>query len=142
MKNNLTSLVVGLIFALGLGISGMTKPEKVIGFLDFFGNWDPSLMFVMAGAIGVHFFAYKLIRTKARPLFSEIWHFSTTQKVTPALIIGSIIFGVGWGLAGYCPGPAVVSLATFQRGPFVFVTAMLLGMWIFKIIDQKFKIDR
>lgn len=142
MKNALASLVVGFIFALGLGLSGMTQPQKVIGFLDLFGSWDPSLMFVMVGAILVHFVTYKVIRQRASPLLSPEWHVPTNKQITPALVIGSFIFGVGWGLGGFCPGPAVTSLASFAVTPFLFVLSMLFGMLIFKFVNQKLKIQK
>ncbi len=132
MKNNIAALVVGIIFALGLGISGMTRPEKVIGFLNIFGSWDASLAFVMAGAIGVHAIAYRLIRRRSSPFFSTQFYDPTSKELTPSLIVGAFIFGVGWALAGFCPGPAVTSLASFQTRPAVFVVAMILGMLIFR----------
>ena len=131
MKNSLAALVVGFLFALGLGLSGMTQPQKVIGFLDLFGNWDPSLMFVMVGSIVVHFISYKLIRKQRSPLFSKQWHVPTDKKITKSLILGSFIFGIGWGLAGYCPGPVVTSLASFEPRPLIFFVSMLIGMFIF-----------
>lgn len=142
MKNALSALVVGLIFALGLGLSGMTQPQKVIGFLDLFGNWDPSLIFVMAGAIVVHFVTYKLIRKRKSPLLSTQWHVPTKKEITPALIIGAFIFGVGWALGGFCPGPAITSLASFDKTPFVFVISMLAGMFLFRQIDKKLKLQK
>lgn len=142
MKNNIAALIVGFIFALGLGISGMTQPAKVFGFLDIFGAWDPSLMFVMIGAIAVHLVSYRLIRKRNSPLFSTQWLISEKTQITPSLIVGSIIFGAGWGLAGYCPGPALVSLASNQPRPILFVAGMVLGMFIFKKLDQRIKFNR
>ena len=142
MKNGLAALLVGFIFALGLGISGMTQPQKVVGFLDVFGAWDPSLIFVMAGAIAVHFVTYKLIRKKSSPLLSAQWHVPTKKEITPALIMGSLLFGAGWGLAGFCPGPAMTSLASFELKPFVFVLSMLVGMFIFRLLDKKIQFKK
>lgn len=139
MKNGLAALVVGFIFSIGLGVSGMTQPQKVVGFLDLFGNWDPSLIFVMLGGIVVHFVSYKLIRKRQSPLFSIDWHVPTKKEITPALITGSMLFGIGWGLGGFCPGPAVTSLASFETRPVVFVLSMLVGMFLFKMIDRKLK---
>lgn len=133
MKNSIAALFVGIIFALGLGISGMTRPEKVIGFLNIFGDWDASLAFVMAGAIAIHAVAYRLIRRRSLPVFSKVFYVPTSKELTPSLIVGSFIFGVGWALAGYCPGPAVTSLASFQPRPLIFVVSMILGMVIFRI---------
>jgi uncharacterized protein len=142
MKNGLAALVVGFIFAIGLGISGMTKPQKVFGFLDIFGNWDPSLIFVMVGGIVVHFLTYKLIRKRKSPLLSAGWHVPTKKELTPSLITGSLLFGIGWGLGGFCPGPAVTSLASFELKPFVFVISMLLGMFLFRLLDSKLKFKK
>jgi uncharacterized protein len=132
MKIILSAGIAGFIFAIGLGYSGMTQPQKVIGFLDIFGNWDPSLLFVMIGAIAVHSFSYRLIRKRANPVFSARWHVPEKTQITPSLVFGSIIFGIGWGLGGYCPGPALTSLASFQVRPALFVAGMIGGMLIFK----------
>lgn len=137
MKSALTSFLVGFLFAIGLGISGMTQPAKIIGFLDVFGAWDPTLIFVMLGAIAVHFVTYKIIRKNKTPLLSNNWHVPTRREITPSLIFGSLLFGVGWALGGYCPGPAVTSLASLQTRPFIFVISMLLGMYIFRLFDKK-----
>ncbi|NUN05150.1 MAG: YeeE/YedE family protein [Bdellovibrio sp.] len=142
MKNSLAALLVGFIFALGLGISGMTQPQKVVRFLDIFGNWDPSLMFVMAGAIVVHLVTYRLIRKRSSPLISAHWHVPTKKEITPALVVGSLLFGVGWGLAGFCPGPAMTSLASFELKPFVFVLSMLMGMLLFRLVDKKIQFKK
>lgn len=142
MNTAIVALAVGFIFAVGLGISGMTKPSKVVGFLDLFGNWDPSLMFVMAGAIAVHFVTYKIIRKRATPLLVPNWQVPTKTELTPALVIGAIFFGVGWGLGGFCPGPAMTSLASLQTKPVIFVISMLAGMYLFKFVDKKMKIQK
>ena len=142
MKNGLAALVVGFIFSLGLGISGMTQPQKVLGFLDLFGNWDPSLMFVMVGAIGVHLVSYRLIRRRNSPLLSMSWHVPETKEITPALLLGAVIFGIGWGLAGFCPGPAVTSLASLSLKPLVFVVSMLGGMLIFRAVNRKLNLRK
>ncbi len=136
-KNNLASLVVGLIFGFGLTISGMTQPAKVIGFLDIFGQWDPSLIFVMGGSILIHFFTYRLIRKRNSPLFSLDWHLPKRTKITPTLMIGATLFGVGWGLGGYCPGPGITALMSFSPRPFIFVGSMIVGMVLFKLYDNK-----
>ncbi len=141
-KNGLASLVVGFIFGIGLVISGMTQPAKVIGFLDLFGNWDPSLIFVMGGSILVHSITYQLIRKRPSPLLSPHWHVPTKSEITPSLMIGSTLFGIGWGLGGYCPGPAVTSLMSFSHRPLIFVISMLVGMFLFKVIDKQFNIKR
>jgi uncharacterized membrane protein YedE/YeeE len=142
MKSAIVAFVVGLFFAIGLGVSGMTQPQKVLGFLDVFGSWDPSLLFVMVGAILVHFITYRLIRKRKTPILTESWHVPTKSEITPALIIGSVLFGVGWGLGGYCPGPVVTSLASFERRPLIFTVSMIIGMFLFKLVDKIFKINR
>lgn len=139
MKNAVTAFWVGVLFAVGLALSGMTQPQKVIGFLDIFGSWDPSLLFVMIGAIGVHFIAYRWSLQRTSPLLSAKWHIPTKKEVTSSLVLGSFIFGIGWGLAGYCPGPALTSLPTLQIKPFIFVLSMILGMFLFRVIDRMWK---
>ena len=115
----LFSLFVGLVFGLGLVLSGMTRPGKVIGFLDFTGAWDPSLAFVMAGAIGIGFFLFRVAARRLAP---------PSHRVDPGLITGSVLFGVGWGIAGFCPGPAIVALGSGWGDAGIFVAAMLVGM--------------
>jgi uncharacterized membrane protein YedE/YeeE len=120
--------LAGLIFAVGLAISGMTLPEKVLGFLDVSGDWDPSLAFVMGGAIAVHMTAQRLLAKRGKPLLAEIFHLPTRSDVDAKLLVGSALFGVGWGLGGFCPGPALVSAAAGQRDALLFVVAMTVGM--------------
>ncbi len=139
MKTGIAAFIVGFIFAIGLGVSGMTQPAKVVGFLDLFGAWDPSLIFVMVGAIAVHFVTYRFIRRRASPLLVSEWHVPTKKELTPSLMIGSILFGIGWGLGGFCPGPAMTALASFETRPLIFVISMLAGMFLFRVFDQKIK---
>lgn len=144
MKSNLTqqnavSFVVGLLFATGLAISGMTQPQKVIGFLNPW-DWDPSLLFVMLGAIGVHLISYPLIRRRSSPLLDTKWHVPTRKDVTTRLIMGSALFGIGWGLAGFCPGPALTSLASGDVRSALFVGAMIFGMLLFKKTEPHLKL--
>jgi len=134
MKPVLTSFVSGVVFALGLGIGGMTQPAKVIGFLDFAGNWDPSLAFVMIGAIAVHAFLYRVIRNRRSPLFSPAFVLATRTDIDLRLVGGAVIFGLGWGLAGFCPGPALTSLASGNSSPVIFSVAMIAGMLIYEFI--------
>jgi len=132
MKARLVPLAAGLLFAMGLAVSGMTRPAKVIGFLDFFGAWDPSLAFVMAGAIGVYLAAYRgFIAKLPRPRYAERFAIPPRSDVDARLLIGSAIFGVGWGLSGFCPGPALVSFAAGTSAALWFVPATLLGMALF-----------
>lgn len=142
MKNAITAYWVGLLFAIGLGLSGMTQPQKVIGFLDVFGEWDSTLLFVMGGAVGFHFFIYRWSLKRESPLFSAKWHVPTKQEITSSLVIGSLLFGMGWGLAGYCPGPALVSLATFKAKPLIFVGSMIGGMYLYRLFDRCFPLAR
>lgn len=118
----------GLVFALGLTVSGMTDPSKVIGFLDVFGAWDPSLAFVMIGAIGVHLFAYRLAVRRASPLYAQAFQLPSVRTIDKKLVIGAGLFGLGWGLGGFCPGPALTSLVTLSPGVLVFAGGMLAGM--------------
>jgi len=129
------SFLAGLLFALGLAISGMTQPTKVIGFLDLTGDWDPSLACVMAGAIGVHALLYRLIRTRPAPLFAAAFSLPTRSDTDARLIGGAVLFGLGWGISGFCPGPAVTSLASGHAPVTVFVVAMLAGMYLYKLIE-------
>jgi uncharacterized membrane protein YedE/YeeE len=124
----LVTYLAGLIFGVGLCISGMNRPEKVLGFLDVAGLWDPSLAFVMAGAIGVAFFAFRLAAMRARAWLGDPMRLPTSTNVDRRLLAGSAIFGLGWGLAGVCPGPAIVDLGFLDPRAAVFVVAMLAGM--------------
>lgn len=128
MNARLIGLLAGLIFGAGLGLSGMTKPSKVIGFLDLTGRWDASLAFVMVGAIGVYGIASRLILRRSAPLLDEKFHLPTAKSIDGKLLGGAALFGVGWGLAGYCPGPVIVGLGSKQLAPLVFVGAMVVGM--------------
>lgn len=137
MRKNISALVAGIIFGLGLIISGMTNPAKVIGFLDLFGNWDPSLMFVMVGAIGVSFFAFRKATRLPVSLLNEEIKLPTARQIDTPLVLGSVIFGIGWGLVGLCPGPAVASLALGGFDIVLFVIAMFIGMEIYRLIKLR-----
>ncbi|MBA3458455.1 MAG: YeeE/YedE family protein [Deltaproteobacteria bacterium] len=130
----LTAALAGALFALGLVISGMADPSKVVAFLDVTGNWDPTLMFVMAGAIGVHAPLSRLVRARRAPLWEPVFHLPTRSAIDPRLIIGAAVFGVGWGLSGYCPGPAIVSLGTGATPVLVFAGAMIAGIAITRLL--------
>lgn len=122
------SLVAGLAFGAGLVLSGMTQPAKVHGFLHFFGRWDASLAFVMGGAVMVNALAWQLARRRMKPLLAERFSLPARSDLDPKLLAGAGLFGVGWGLGGFCPGPALTSLASGAMQPLVFVLAMLLGL--------------
>lgn len=129
MKNIIT-FVTGLIFGLGLIISGMTNPDKVIRFLDIAGIWDPSLIFVMFGGIAVAFVGFKFVQNKSQTVFDDTIHLPGTTHISKELVIGSLLFGAGWALAGFCPGPALVALGAGYKEAFIFVIAMIVGMTI------------
>jgi uncharacterized membrane protein YedE/YeeE len=123
----------GLVFGLGLLISGMTEPEKVLGFLDFFGAWNATLAFVMAGAVIVAGAGFMLVRRRSAPLFAAKFSWPSRSDIDAPLITGSALFGIGWGLSGICPGPALVNLAGLSAPMAVFVAAMLLGMFAYEL---------
>ena len=129
MRSNVVALVSGSIFAIGLALSGMTKPSKVIGFLDVAGAWDASLAFVMMGAIAVHFVAQRIAKRRTAPLFDTKFHLPLSTQIDRRLVLGAMLFGVGWGLGGFCPGPALVTLGSGQLSAVVFVAGMLLGIF-------------
>ncbi|RON61827.1 hypothetical protein BK669_20345 [Pseudomonas fluorescens] len=129
--------LAGLIFGIGLLISGMTNPAKVIGFLDLAGHWDPSLAFVMAGAIAVAAVGFKFARTRTRSLLGLPMNLPTARHIDRRLVVGSLLFGIGWGLAGVCPGPALVLLGSGIGKGAVFVIAMLIGMGLFEWLERK-----
>lgn len=130
------ALVAGLLFGIGLIVSGMTDPAKVVGFLDLLGNWDPSLALVMGGAIVVGFVAFSVARKRERSFLGAPMRLPTATKIDRRLVLGSLIFGAGWGLAGYCPGPALASLASGGIKPLIFTLAMLAGMGLFEMLDR------
>jgi uncharacterized protein len=125
--NILVNLLVGLLFGFGLLLSGMANPEKVLNFLDIAGHWDPSLAFVMGGAVIVAAIGYRLTFRRAKPLLDDSFHLPASQQVDRKLILGAAIFGGGWGLVGFCPGPALVSLTLAAPATLAFVPAMLVG---------------
>jgi uncharacterized membrane protein YedE/YeeE len=130
--NKLISLISGTIFGIGLVVSQMINPEKVLGFLDLFGNWDPSLAFVMIGALIVSSPLFHLIKNKDKPLFSEKFNYSNNKEINNKVVIGSALFGAGWGLGGLCPGPAISSIALLNINSIIFVVAMFIGFYLAK----------
>jgi uncharacterized membrane protein YedE/YeeE len=127
----------GLVFGLGLIVSGMANPAKVLGFLDVAGAWDPSLALVMAGAVAVGLAAFALARRRARPLLAAAMQLPTACAIDRRLVAGSLLFGVGWGMAGLCPGPAIVALGMGLPKALVFVAAMLAGMGLFEGLERR-----
>ena len=134
--SRISEFVVGLMFGVGLMASGMTDPGKVIGFLDLFGAWDPSLALVMGGAVVVGFFAFALAKKRTTTFLGGALRLPTTNQMDKPLVIGSLLFGAGWGLGGFCPGPALVSMADGQAKAMLFVGAMLVGMLGFELMDR------
>jgi len=124
----LIALIAGLLFGLGLAVSGMTDTAKVIGFLDLFGDWDASLAFVMGAAVITTTIGYRLVLARPAPHLDDVFHIPTKQDIDKPLLLGGMLFGIGWGLYGYCPGPAVASLAYLRADSVLFVVAMIIGM--------------
>jgi uncharacterized membrane protein YedE/YeeE len=133
----LASFLTGLLFGAGLLVSGMIDPFKVIGFLDVAGPWDPSLAFVMAGAVLVGLLAYRIAGRRSAALLGGPMRLPTARAVDRRLILGSVVFGIGWGLAGFCPGPALAALGAGYAKAAVFVAAMLAGMLLFEILERR-----
>lgn len=131
MRSAFLSFGVGLLFGGGLILSGMTRPANVLGFLDVLSGWNPSLALVMGGAIAVHVLAYRLVPKLKRPLWTARWGIPTRSDIDARLLIGAALFGAGWGLGGYCPGPAIVSAASGAAPTLIFLTSMLAGMGAF-----------
>jgi len=130
MKSFLTAFGSGAIFGVGLVISGMAKPSKVVGFLDVAGEWDASLIFVMVGAIAIHFLGQRLRGRMKRPFFEGEFQLPLSKVIDVRLVTGAVIFGVGWGLGGFCPGPGIVSLGSGSPNALVFVAGMTLGIFV------------
>jgi uncharacterized protein len=142
MKQALWALGTGALFGAGLVLSGLADPERVIGFLDIFGNWDKTLLFVMASAVSVHFLAYRAIRRRSAPLYGQSFAIPSRTVIDPKLVGGALVFGIGWGLTGYCPGPSVVALASGRAGVLLFVVAFVLGLFITGKLESAFAANR
>jgi uncharacterized protein len=132
-----TSLLSGLVFGLGLIVSGMANPAKVIGFLDLTGNWDPSLALVMAGAIGISFFAFLVAQKRSRSLIGADMKLPGARHIDRRLVGGGLLFGIGWGIAGFCPGPGLVALGMGEVKALIFVASMLTGMIAFEFLERR-----
>lgn len=131
------AFVAGIVFALGLVLGGMTQPARVSGFLDFFGSWDPSLMLVMGGAVAVAFLGQRIASRLRGPIWAESFPLVARQAIDSRLLVGATLFGVGWGISGLCPGPALATLGALGRNVLVFVPAMSLGMVLFELWDRR-----
>jgi uncharacterized membrane protein YedE/YeeE len=142
----LAQFFIGLIFGLGLVLSGMSDPAKVLNFLDLAGigsgSWDPSLAFVMAGAVAVAFVGYEWVLKRPRPLFGEKFYLPTSRELDVRIVAGPAIFGVGWGLAGFCPGPALTALGFGTRAALIFVAAMIAGMVLARWLANRSSLSR
>lgn len=134
MRSAFAGLIAGLVFGIGLALGGMTDPAIVLGFLDIAGAWNPQLAFVMAGGVIVTFIGYRLVAHRPAPLWDTRFVMPSATRIDAPLLAGALVFGIGWGLAGYCPGPAIASLASARGGVAVFVIAMLAGMAAVKIV--------
>jgi len=137
MNKVLIALCSGIIFGLGLSLSQMVNPEKVLNFLDISGQWDPSLAFVMLGALLVAFISFRLILKKPAPIFEQDFHLSKRTEIDKPLLSGAAIFGIGWGMSGYCPGPAVASLATGNIEAIIMVLSIYAGFFFQKWLASK-----
>lgn len=133
----LTALLSGLVFGLGLIVSGMANPAKVLGFLDLTGDWDPSLALVMGGAAAVEFFAFLIAKNRTRSFIGAEMKLPTASAIDSPLLAGSALFGAGWGIAGFCPDPGLVALGMEEPKALVFVAAMLVGMVIFSWLEKR-----
>jgi uncharacterized membrane protein YedE/YeeE len=136
MRRNLAALIAGLVFGLGLTISQMVNPAKILAFLDISGNWDPSLILVMIMAVIVTFVGYRLVWTRPKPMFDQNFELPTNREIDTRLIAGASMFGAGWGLVGFCPGPAISALTLGGVPVFVFVAAMIVGMGLFEWLNN------
>lgn len=133
-----TALSAGLLFGLGLGYAQMIDPHKVIGFLDLAGNWDPTLAFVMGGAVLVTLVSFRWIVQRSQPILSERFYLPTRQTIDSRLVIGAVLFGVGWGIGGYCPGPAITAVVLGSANPVLFILAMVLGSLACKWVGDRY----
>lgn len=139
--NRITEFLVGLLFGIGLLVSGMTDPAKVQGFLDLAGAWDPSLAFVMGGAILVGLVAFAVAKRRTRTFLGGAMHLPTSRDIDRRLVVGSLIFGAGWGLAGFCPGPGLVAMGAGEPKAAIFVAAMVGGMLLFEVFERRARRD-
>ncbi|MFQ4138223.1 DUF6691 family protein [Nodosilinea sp. PGN35] len=136
LAQNLVALAAGLLFGLGLGVSQMIDPQRVIGFLDLFGNWDPTLAFVMGGAVLVTLISFRFILRRPHPVLNGKFYLPTRRDIDRPLVLGAALFGIGWGLGGYCPGPAIAALGLGSANPLLFVVAMIAGSLLHKILSR------
>lgn len=136
MKKIYAAFASGLLFSMGLLISGMAQPRNIIGFLDVFGEWRPALLWVMVGAVSVYAIGHRLVLKRSSPLFAAGFQLPSNKKINSKLLVGAAAFGVGWGLGGICPGPALVTLGSAAPEAFIFFVAMLAGMVLYRLSSQ------
>ena len=133
----LVNLALGLLFGVGLVVSGMSDPAKVRNFLDLFGTWDPSLAFVMGGAVVTAFIGYRIVLRRPKPVAASTFHLPAKTDIDSKVLVGPAIFGIGWGLGGFCPGPALTAATLGATGAYVFLPTMFLGMWLARIVANR-----
>ena len=136
MTRLLAPFGIGAVLAAGFALAGLTRPETIVQYLDFTGDWDPTVLFVMGAALTVTFIAYRLIWRRSRPLLAPKFYLPTRRDIDVRLVAGAALFGLGWGLVGLCPGPALVSIGAGAAEVLVWLAAMFAGMWLFKVVDQ------
>jgi uncharacterized membrane protein YedE/YeeE len=137
MKTHFIAALCGVLFGLGLAISQMVNPEKVLAFLDIFGNWDPSLLLVIGSATGFTMVSFRWVLKRQQPLFADTFRLPTKTDIDGRLIIGAALFGIGWGLAGYCPGPGIAAVTLGKLEPVVFVVCLLIGSSLTRLLSDK-----
>ncbi|MEZ4659585.1 MAG: DUF6691 family protein [Caldilineaceae bacterium] len=137
MKQYLIALISGLIFGFGLGLSQMIDQGRVLGFMDVAGVWDPTLLFVLGGAVGVTVITFRFVLRMSAPLFSPKFYLPTRKDIDLPLVAGAAVFGIGWGISGYCPGPAVASLALGSLNPILFVISVAVGSYIYNFVANR-----
>ena len=130
------ALLAGALFGLGLAVSGMTDPQRILGFLDVFGDFNPALLFVLGGAVMTTMLLFRFVLRRPAPVFAQRFHLSDVRSIDARLLMGAALFGIGWGLAGYCPGPALVGLGVLSPEALWFVPAMLVGMLLHKVVSR------
>lgn len=136
MMRLLAALAAGLLFGFGLALSNMVDPNRVLGFLDVFGRWDPTLIFVMGGALGVSLIGYRFVLRQPQPLFDLRFHLPSKKQIDVPLLLGAALFGLGWGMSGYCPGPALTTLSLGWFEPLLFVPAMIIGAQLARLLEK------
>ncbi len=137
MMAAIASFLSGVLFAIGLGISGMTQPKKITGFLNFLGDWDPSLLAVMLGAVSVYAAARAVVLKRAAPVFAQTFSLPARRRIDRPLFLGAMLFGLGWGAIGFCPGPAITAAVTGNPSVLIFVLAMATGMYAFEALNAR-----